>query len=767
MPALTRTETSEPAGRDDAEALPPSLSTLAPTRAQRVAAGMAGACLGLLLLAVLPQVHRQLPPLRLLVPPYQIALALFAGITAWLLLAQARMLRSTPLLVLSASYAFSGAMAVAHGLSFPGLGVTAALPLSNSQTTAWVYFLWHAGFAAGVAAYSVWPEARSPGAHLPVLRVIAVTALLLVGCLLLATLGARWLPALMSGDAQQAPKVGVALGTFATGLVALALLWRRGARSVLDLWLRVAMLAWVCAVLLAGVLNQARFDLGWYAGRVCTLLADATVLLALLLETNLLYARLADAYARQQELSRARLRASETRFEATFEHAAVGMALVSPQGRWLRVNPELCRITGYAADELLGQDPVGILHPEDAVQSLHTRRRMLDGQLPTSSTERRLLRRDGRTVWVQSTVALVWSAPSVPGYFVAVLEDIQSRKDAQDALRESEQRFRAVFDHATVGISIHDADSGALLLANAHALRRCESSGAQAPSTAAGDARRPFACAGAVEAIRAAARREQRLEWCSVGPDGEPCWEDVLLTPVQLGGLPRVLAVASDVTARKELQRQILEVSTTEQENIGREIHDGLGQQLTALSLLSSGLERRLRQADHAGIADDAARLQHHIEATVAQARALARGLAPVDMDRLGLPDALRALATQVQASSRIDCRYAGLDALALPDAASAVHWFRIAQEAVNNAVRHAGASCIEIRLRRVRGELMLQVLDDGKGIAPAASRRGRLGLHTMAYRADALGASLQVRRRRPHGTEVRCQLPLPAAGAA
>lgn len=766
MPDPAHLATPGPVGFDEAQALPPSLATLAPTRGQLIAARVAVIGLALLFLAVLPHLQRQLPALRLLVLPYQTALALFAWVTAWLLLAQARMLRSTPLLVLSASYWFSGGMALAHALSFPGLGAYPELSPGAGQVTAWLYFLWHTGFALGIAAYSAWPATRVRQARLPVAWTAAAANALLLGCVALALLGARWLPALMQGDSDRPAKLLVALFTLGAGLLSLGLLWRRGARTVLDLWLRVAMLAWVCAVLLAGVLNHGRFDLGWYAGRLCTLLADATVLLALLLETSLLYARLADAYGREQEQSRRRLQASETRFEATFERAAVGMALVSPQGSWLRVNPELCRITGYAADELLGQDPLRILHPDDAVHSLQTRQRMLAGNLSTSSAERRLLRKDGHEVWVQSTVALVWSAPGVPGYFVTVIEDIQSRKDAEAALRESEQRFRAVFDHATVGISIHDAQSGALLSANAHALRHCGE--AAGPGDAGPDAApRAFACADAVDVIRAAARQEQRLEWRSVAPDGTEYWEDVLLTPVQLGGARRVLAVASDVTARKELQRQILEVSTTEQESIGREIHDGLGQQLTALSLFSSGLERRLRQAGQPVLADEAARLQHHLEVTLAQTRALARGLAPVDIDRHGLPDALRALAEQVQATTRIDCRYHGLDALDLGEAATAVHLFRIAQEGLNNAVRHAGASSIELRLRSRHGELLLQVLDDGRGIEPAASRQGRLGLHTMAYRAGVLGARLQVRRRRAGGTELRCQMPLPAPGAA
>ena len=619
----------------------PFVATVAPGRAQRAAAWAVTAALLLLFLAALPQLHRHLPPLRLLVPPYQAVLVLIALITAWLLLAQARMLRSPAMLLLCCAYWFSACMAGAFALSFPGLGAGPALPGAGAQTTAWLYFLWHGGFALGVLAYAIAPAPVEPRHAAPALRVlpaVAATTALALGCIVLATAGADRVPPLMHGDSDLGAKLPIALASLAIGVLALLRLLRRGARSLLDLWLRVTMLAWVLAVLLAGVLNHGRFDLAWYLGRVCTLLGDATVLLVLLLESNLLYARLADMQLRERELSLQRLRASEARFEATFEQAAVGMALVDPQGRWLRVNPKLCEIIGHDAAQLVGSSSLDILHPMDAVDSQQARRRLLEGSQSFSSAERRMLRKDGSEVWVQSTVALVRRDDGAPEYFIVVIEDIQERK---------------------------------------------------------------------------------------------------------------------------LLQRQILEVATAEQERIGHEIHDGIGQQLTALTLLASGLQRRLQQEGRTADAAALTQLRTHLEATLTHTRALARGLASVDVDRQGLADALRELAGGVRAASGLDCRYIGLAELELDSTEQAVHLLRIAHEGLHNALRHSGATRIELRLHIQRDELVLQVLDDGMGIEEPPPRSGRLGLHIMAYRAGEIGARLYLRRRRQGGTELRCVMPL------
>jgi PAS domain S-box-containing protein len=136
------------------------------------------------------------------------------------------------------------------------------------------------------------------------------------------------------------------------------------------------------------------------------------------------------------------LRQSEVRFEATFEQAAVGIALVAPDGRWLRVNRKLCSIVGYTPEELLAKTFQDITHPDDLDADLDQVRRMLAKEITTYTLEKRYFRKDGGIVWIDLTVALVWKPNDGPDYFISVVEDITARKAAEVALRESEARLR-------------------------------------------------------------------------------------------------------------------------------------------------------------------------------------------------------------------------------------------------------------------------------------------------------------------------------------
>jgi PAS domain S-box-containing protein len=140
------------------------------------------------------------------------------------------------------------------------------------------------------------------------------------------------------------------------------------------------------------------------------------------------------------------LRASEGRFRATFEQAAVGIAHVGPDGRWLRVNRRLCEIVGYSEEELLAKTFQDITYPDDLVADLSHVRRLLGGEIPTYAMEKRYVRKNGAHVWISLTVALVRNATGQPDYFISVVEDISERKRAEAEVKnlnaELDQRVR-------------------------------------------------------------------------------------------------------------------------------------------------------------------------------------------------------------------------------------------------------------------------------------------------------------------------------------
>ncbi len=157
-----------------------------------------------------------------------------------------------------------------------------------------------------------------------------------------------------------------------------------------------------------------------------------------------------------------RLLESEERFRATFEQAAVGMAHVGVDGRWLRVNQKLCDIVGYPREELLGLRFQDITHPEDLETDLGYLRRLLIGEIGTYSMEKRYFRKDGSIVWINLTVSLVREDSGEPAYFITVIEDISQRKLAEEALRMSERRFRTVIEQSPLSIQILSPDGRTL-----------------------------------------------------------------------------------------------------------------------------------------------------------------------------------------------------------------------------------------------------------------------------------------------------------------
>lgn len=204
------------------------------------------------------------------------------------------------------------------------------------------------------------------------------------------------------------------------------------------------------------------------------------------------------------------------------------------------------------------------------------------------------------------------------------------------------------------------------------------------------------------------------------------------------------------------LERQLLAASEREQQRIGQDLHDGLGPHLAGVGLLSKALAEELAGTAPKSEAT-ARRIATLIEEATAQARALARGLCPVALQSDGLAAALEQLATNSQRLFNIPCRFQGPDVL-VPDTLAANHLFRIAQEAVNNAVKHGAAHHVWITLAG-QPQLCLTVQDDGVGLPDQLPSRRGMGLHIMQFRADAIDAALTFSPRPAGGTIVTCSM--------
>jgi signal transduction histidine kinase len=223
---------------------------------------------------------------------------------------------------------------------------------------------------------------------------------------------------------------------------------------------------------------------------------------------------------------------------------------------------------------------------------------------------------------------------------------------------------------------------------------------------------------------------------------------------------------------RMRFEREILEILDREKERLGREIHDGLCQTLAGISALSATLARKLArpgatandqtaQTAQTAAADAAAEIALLLNEAIGEARDMARGLAAIGLSEGGLEPALANLALDVRHLFRASCAFACDQPLGRLDREAERHLFRIAQEAVNNAVAHGKARRIEIRLGAQGGEGVLTVLDNGLGMPERLLPPDGIGLHNMTYRARLIGGRIEVRRRSRGGTTVLCAFPL------
>lgn len=218
--------------------------------------------------------------------------------------------------------------------------------------------------------------------------------------------------------------------------------------------------------------------------------------------------------------------------------------------------------------------------------------------------------------------------------------------------------------------------------------------------------------------------------------------------------------VGFDITERKGLEETILEISAREQRRIAQDLHDGLGQHLTGVAFMSKVLEEKLSDKSLPE-AVEAAQIVRMVNQAIENTRQLARGLHPVAAEPLGLMSALKNWASEVEALFHIRCCFQCEKPVAIPDANLATHLYRIAQEAVNNAIRHGKSRNIAIRLSGKNGAGVLAIQDDGDGFPETQSSPPGVGLSIMNYRADMVGGSLKVQANEARGITVTCMFPV------
>jgi len=423
------------------------------------------------------------------------------------------------------------------------------------------------------------------------------------------------------------------------------------------------------------------------------------------------------------------------------------------------LNPAAEQILGYSTAELLGKNFWDVIHPDhrEIVRARGLSRQ--EGETIPSRYEFPILTRRGETRWLDCTATRVEfdGQPAVLGSAL----DITERLRTEWALRESEAKTRALVD-AIPDFIFRLRGDGTLLDFKAPK----DTNLSICASQLLGKALLELAPETVAESTRYFMERTLRTGEVHSFDFQFPLGEQVrdFEARVTVCGANEVMAIVRDVTERKRLEEEVLEISARERRRIGDDLHDGLGQYLAGIAVKAKILEEDLAAASstHRPKAEKLVRL---INNAIQQARTLARGLDPIEMQANGLVPALQKLACETGDFFHVAC-ILRCDQPVLPVSKSiSLQLYRIVQEGINNAVKHGKPDRIEIGLATQPTHLRLRIKDDGRGFRIDSARREGMGLRIMQYRAHVIGGVLTIQSRPNRGTEVQCLVPTRRGG--
>lgn len=453
--------------------------------------------------------------------------------------------------------------------------------------------------------------------------------------------------------------------------------------------------------------------------------------------------------------TRAALRDSAERLRAILETAVEGIITIDDHGIIESFNHSAEKIFGYTAGETIGQN-VKLLMPEPFRHEhdgyLRNYRETGNAKIIGIGREVVGRRKDGTLFPMDLSVSEVNLADR--RMFTGFVRDITDRKAAEKAMAY----------YAVLVESSDDAIIGKTLEGNINSWNR----GAEQifgysreevigkPITILIPEDRP----GEEPGILAKLRRGESVDHYETvrrHKDGRLINISVTVSPIRDSSDNIVGAshVARDITERKRLEREITEISNREQQRIGQDLHDGLCQELTGIELMCQVLEQALSKKSKTE-AKQVAEIGGHIRQAIAHTRKLARGLSPVELELNGFTSALHELADHAGRLFRIECHFECAKPVSIRDNVAATHLYRIAQEAINNAIRHGKAEHVAISLGADCDKNVLRITDDGLGFPVKPEQRTGMGLLTMKYRADVIGATLEISSSNK-GTAVSC----------
>jgi len=473
-----------------------------------------------------------------------------------------------------------------------------------------------------------------------------------------------------------------------------------------------------------------------------------------------------DARKRMEES----LRESEARLETAVGGSDIGLwdwQVGADALAWLSDWPRRNGIKSTGERTTMA-DLLSAVHPEDRQRLIDDVELVVNTGRGAIETEYRFRSLRGCYRWLQTRARVVErDADGRARRIVGACIDVDQRRKAEEQLRTQAK----ILDTMNEGVVLVDPD-GQIELTNPAFDRMF----GREPGQHLGRSLRSLLSRSGADAaapleierlMKRFAGRSNRGDVLFRRADGSEFTGEVIAESIALASGQKWLLVVQDVSERKQLEREVLDIANRERHRLGTDLHDGLGQELTGVALMLRTVSTRLGRESPAAVPqiDGIVGLVNHaIEST----RAMARGLAPVTIDQGGLGSALEELTSRSRAATGVQVRLRRTLPADLQIAEdTAIHLYRITQEAINNSIRHGRARRVQVTLRERGGRLELSISDDGIGLGDGRSSSRGMGLKIMRYRARMIGGTIEIRRRRAGGTRVKCACPISRRGTA
>jgi len=475
----------------------------------------------------------------------------------------------------------------------------------------------------------------------------------------------------------------------------------------------------------------------------------------------------------ERERVAASLRETTARLARAESSSLVMATNIGLDGRWLKVPQTLSELLGYSKQELLAGNYKDITHPDDLEACLSQCQRLIDGEIRSFGLEKRFIHKDGHIVWTYLDCSLITDPFDRPVQLLTYIKDISRGRQAEDALRESELRFRTMADTAPVMIWM----SGTDMLCNYVNRGWLDFTGRQIEQELGNrwaDGVRPDDLDRIFKVYAAAvdARKSFSVEYHLRRYDGE--YRRVLDTGVPRftpdGTFAGYIGSALDITelkqAEQNLQRltgQLIYLQDEERRRIAAELHDSLGQSLVIIKNRVLICERYI--GDHDRITEQLGEISLAAESALDEVHEIAHNLRPYELDRLGLVRAVETMVGKLASSSSIhfSAELDRIDGILLPAAETSV--YRIVQEGLNNVIKHAEATEARVSVKQVGGFLLISVSDNGKGIRAHERGTGNghgIGLAGIAERARMFGGLSTIESDPERGTTLIVTIGVP-----